>query len=50
VEGGIYRIRRTGAPAVADPWGRAHDLATAAPADLVTRLGDPRIAVRDQAV
>lgn len=50
VEGGIYRIRRTGAPAVADPWGRQLALDTASPADLVARLHDARPAVRDRAV
>ena len=50
VEGGIYRVRRTGAPAIADPWGRALGLDAATPADLVRRLGDERVAVRDQAI
>lgn len=50
VEGGIYRIRRVGAPAVSDPWGRQLGLDTSAPADLVGHLHDARPAVRDQAV
>ena len=50
VEGGIYRIRRTGSSPVADPWGRGLDLASASPESLVARLDDSRGAVRDQAV
>ena len=50
VKGGLYRIRRTGAPAVADPWGRALGLDTAAPATLVAWLDDSRQMVRDRAI
>lgn len=50
VEGGIYRIRRTGGPAVSDPWGRQLQLDTLPTAGLVAVLHDPRPAVRDQAI
>ncbi len=50
VEGGIYRIRRKGAPTIPDPWGNTLGLPGASPADLVARLGDARIAVRDLAI
>jgi putative membrane-bound dehydrogenase-like protein len=49
VEGGIYRIRRTDAPVVSDPWGRRLGLETASAADLVTHLHDARPVVRDRA-
>jgi putative heme-binding domain-containing protein len=48
--GAIYRVRRTDAPRVADPWGKSLGLARRAPAELVGRLDDPRPVVRDQAV
>jgi putative heme-binding domain-containing protein len=48
VLGGIYRIRRVGAPKVADPWGKALQLPKRTPADLVPLLDDPRPRVRDQ--
>lgn len=50
VEGGIYRIRRVGAPPVSDPWGRTLALESASPPELVARLSDPRVFVRDQAI
>jgi putative heme-binding domain-containing protein len=50
VLGAIYRVRRAGAPKVADPWGRALKLATRSPDDLVGLLDDPRHRVRDQVV
>ncbi|MGV3502571.1 MAG: PVC-type heme-binding CxxCH protein [Adhaeribacter sp.] len=49
VKGGIFRVRKTGAPPVADPWGRQLNLETLAPQKLVSYLQDPRPAVRDQA-
>jgi putative heme-binding domain-containing protein len=48
--GAIYRIRRAGAPRVADPWGRSLGLARRSPAELAALLDDPRPPVRDQAV
>lgn len=48
--GGIYRIRRAGAPKIADPRGRALDWATMAPDAVARLLEDPRPAVRDRAV
>ncbi len=49
--GGIYRVRRLGAPKVADPRGLKLDWSYDNPAkELAKRLNDPRPAVRDQAV
>jgi putative heme-binding domain-containing protein len=48
--GAIYRIRRTGAPRVADPWGKSLKLATRPVEDLTEFLDDPRPKVRDQVV
>ncbi len=45
VPGAIYRVRKRGAPAVADPRGRRLDWRDATPAALVARLADPRPAV-----
>ncbi|MBI3467084.1 MAG: hypothetical protein HY000_29060, partial [Planctomycetes bacterium] len=50
VKGSIYRIRRTDAPAVNDPWGRAIRWATLSPAGLAELLDDPRPMVRDRAI
>jgi putative heme-binding domain-containing protein len=50
VLGGIYRIRRVGAPRVADPWGKSLKLAGRAPAELASLLDDPRPRVRDQVI
>ncbi|HTV02916.1 MAG TPA: PVC-type heme-binding CxxCH protein [Luteitalea sp.] len=49
VAGGIYRIRRTGAPAVADPRGREIEWKALAPAALATLMTEDRTAVRDRA-
>ncbi len=49
-KGAIYRVRRKGAPRVEDPRGLALKLASRPPAELAGFLGDPRPAVRDQAV
>src|SRR5262249_6242782 len=48
--GAIYRIRRVGAPPVADPWGKSLDLARRTPAQLAALLDDPRPRVRDQVI
>jgi putative heme-binding domain-containing protein len=48
--GAIYRIRRTDAPRVADPWGKSLKLASRAAADLIPLLDDSRPRVRDQVV
>lgn len=48
--GGIYRVRRTGAPRIDDPRGRKLSWATMSPADLAGRLDDPRPAVRRRAI
>ncbi len=50
VAGGIYRIRRAGAPRVDDPRGLALPLATMTPARLGGLLADPRPVVRDRAL
>ncbi|HJT78237.1 MAG TPA: hypothetical protein VJ739_13620, partial [Gemmataceae bacterium] len=46
--GAIYRVRRTDAAPVADPWGKALGLAKRSPRELVPLLDDPRPAVIDQ--
>lgn len=48
--GGIYRVRRAGAPTIADPRGRTLGWAAMAPAAVARLLEDPRPAVRDRAV
>jgi putative membrane-bound dehydrogenase-like protein len=50
VLGGIYRIRRKGAPAVQDPRGKAVDWAALTDARLASLLDDPRPAVQQRAV
>lgn len=50
VLGGIYRIRRTGAPTPADPRGRQIPWATASPSELVQALADPRPYVQERSV
>jgi putative membrane-bound dehydrogenase-like protein len=50
VLGGIYRIRRTGAPAPSDPRGRQIDWAALAPTALAAWLADPRPEVVDRAI
>jgi putative membrane-bound dehydrogenase-like protein len=50
VHGGIYRVRRAGAAAPADPRGRSLRWDELPVAELVSLLDDGRFAVRDQAV
>jgi glucose/arabinose dehydrogenase len=50
VQGGIYRIRRTDAKPVADPWGKSLKLAGRGAAELTPLLDDPRPRVRDQVI
>lgn len=50
VTGGIYRIRRSGLPAPADPRGHGLAWRSATARSLAGRLDDPRPAVRDRAV
>jgi putative membrane-bound dehydrogenase-like protein len=50
ISGGVYRIRRTDAKRLDDPWGLAIEWDELSPAELVTRLDDHRFAVRDRAV
>jgi len=48
ITGGIYRIRKADAPAVADPWGRELGLASKSAQALAPLLGDRRPQVRRQ--
>ncbi len=50
VMGGIYRVRRSGAPHVDDPRGLSIAWNSLSSDDLVKLLDDPRFAVRDRAV
>lgn len=50
VLGGIYRVKRHGAPTTVDPRGLRLKWADATAADLVKRLDDPRPAVRERAM
>ena len=50
VLGGIYRIRKTGAPKIADPRGLKLNWPNLAPAELVKLLGDERLFVRQRAI
>ncbi|WP_192579331.1 PVC-type heme-binding CxxCH protein [Dyadobacter aurulentus] len=48
LKGGIYRIRKIGAPKVSDPYGKGLDLENLSPENLVRYLTDFRPAVRDK--
>jgi putative membrane-bound dehydrogenase-like protein len=50
IRGAVYRVRRAGAPAPADPWGLQIAWDRAASADLARFLDDERLAVRDRAL
>lgn len=50
LRGGIYRIRKTGAPEVKDAWGHQLKLETATTTTLASYLTDPRPVVRDNAL
>jgi putative heme-binding domain-containing protein len=50
VYGGIYRIRKVGAPEVKDPWGRQLNLTAMQPNEITPYLSDPRPAVRANAM
>ena len=50
VLGGIYRVRRVGAPPSEDPRGRRVDWDEATPHELVRLLDDERVAVQERAV
>jgi putative membrane-bound dehydrogenase-like protein len=49
-KGGIYRVRRRGAPRMEDPRGLALRWDRLTPAELTRLLDDPRFVVRDRAV
>lgn len=48
--GAIYRVRRTDAAKVADPWGTTLNILKRSPDELIALLQDARPKVRDQAV
>jgi hypothetical protein len=50
IKGGVYRIRKIGAPSVTDPRGDKLSLAALAPADLAKLLEDRRPFVQERAV
>ncbi len=50
IKGGIYRVRKAGAPKADDPRGLALAWEKLQPANLAALLDDPRFAVRDRAV
>jgi putative heme-binding domain-containing protein len=50
VQGGIFRIRKTGASRPNDAWGKKLALSTQSPQTLLKYLTDARIAVRDNAM
>ena len=50
VNGGIYRIRRNGAPRVSDPWGKKLNLKSMPVQTLAATIKDPRLAVRDNVI
>ncbi|HWB09234.1 MAG TPA: PVC-type heme-binding CxxCH protein [Pirellulales bacterium] len=50
VLGAIYRVRRSGATTLADPWGTSLDLPRRSAEELTRLLDDPRPRVRDQAI
>ena len=49
VPGGIYRVQRRDAPRVADPWGLAIDFSKLPIEQLISYLGDNRVAVQEKA-
>jgi len=50
VMGGIYRIRKNGAPKVNDPWGKKLNLKALPVQALAASIKDPRPAVRDNVI
>ncbi|MEO8416488.1 MAG: PVC-type heme-binding CxxCH protein, partial [Ginsengibacter sp.] len=50
VKAAIYRIRKTDAKEIDDPWGRKLNLAKMSPQNLVQYVMDSRLAVRRQAI
>jgi putative membrane-bound dehydrogenase-like protein len=50
LQGAVYRIRNTSATPLADARGLRLDWNQATPEQLIPRLGDPRVAVRDRAL
>jgi putative heme-binding domain-containing protein len=50
IKGSIYRVRKLGAPAIADPRGAKLDFASMDPSKLAALLDDRRPAVRDRAI
>ncbi|HEY0898454.1 MAG TPA: PVC-type heme-binding CxxCH protein, partial [Sphingobacteriaceae bacterium] len=50
VKGGIYRIRKNGAPRVSNPWGKKLNLGSLPVQTLASHIKDPRLAVRDNVI
>ncbi|MES3018390.1 MAG: PVC-type heme-binding CxxCH protein [Bacteroidota bacterium] len=50
IKGGIYRIRKNGAPKVTDPWGKKMNFLSMTVHDLAESVKDSRSAVRDRAI
>lgn len=50
IKGGVYRIRKAGAPKVGDPRGERMNLTGLTPAQLTNLFADRRYAVRDRSV
>jgi putative membrane-bound dehydrogenase-like protein len=50
VLGGIFRIKKTSAPVIEDPWGKKIEFKNVSPQQLVTYMMDERQAVRDHAI
>jgi putative membrane-bound dehydrogenase-like protein len=50
IKGGIYRIRKTGAPHIEDPWGKKLNFSRMSPEKLARYVTDPRFPVRSKAV
>ena len=50
VHGGIFRIRKRGAPLVKDPWGRNVDFGNLPAEALTDLLTDPRVPIRENAI
>jgi putative membrane-bound dehydrogenase-like protein len=48
--GAIYRLRKTNAPRMEDPWGKNSNLADLPPEELARFLDDPRPMLRDKAL
>lgn len=50
IQGGIYRIRKVGAPHIDDPWGKKIDFPKSSPDQLTQYVMDPRVPVQNKAI